>query len=93
MGMRHAKKLTRCAGNSNLKKAYIVRKFVQEQLAQRTHGQSTRRQLIGLEQVRAHRHLIQMRLSAAPNLPDLVEVIDQLREERNAELSSLPDRD
>lgn len=73
----------------------IVREFVQAQLAQRAQEQRTRcaRQLASLEQIRAHRQAILERRREMPNLPEPADVIAQMREERDAELTDIADRD
>ena len=72
----------------------LVREFVQVQLAQRAQEQSARRQrqLTGLEQIRAHHQAILARRGEMPNLPEPADVIDQMREERDAELTDLANR-
>ena len=72
----------------------LVREFVQAQLALREREQSARRQrqLAGLDQIRAHRQAILARRGDMPNLPDPADVIEQLRDERDAELTARPDR-
>jgi hypothetical protein len=70
----------------------IVREIVRAQLAQRTHEQSARRQrqLASLEQIRAHRQTI---LARRKELPNPAELIEQMRDERDAELTDVPNRD
>ena len=73
----------------------IVREFIQAQLALREHERKIRRQrqLAGLEQIRAHRQALLARRAELPNFPDPVDVIEQLREERDADLAATPNRD
>ena len=72
----------------------LVRELLAEQLAQRAQDRVAlrRRHLAGLEEIRGHREAIRQRRSAAESLPDPVSLIDQLREERDAELTAASDR-
>jgi hypothetical protein len=71
----------------------IVREFVQVQLEQRQQDDAARqqRQLTALEQIRAQRREIAARLGAT-ELPAPEELIHQLREERDADLTPDSDR-
>jgi hypothetical protein len=73
----------------------IVREFIQAQLALRQHEHELRRQrqLAGLEQIRIHRQTILARRVEQPRLPDPADVINQLREARDADLIIPPSRD
>ena len=73
----------------------IVREFVQAQLAlrQRERDLHRQRQLAGLEQIRVHRQAILTRRAEQVQLPDPVVVIEQLREERDADLTIASSRD
>ena len=70
----------------------IVREFITAQLAHRArdHSAQRQRQLASLEQIRTHRQAIQARHGEKVNLPDPVELLDQLRDERDAELTNIP---
>ena len=68
----------------------IVREFVQAQLALRQCDLHRQRQLAGLEQIRVHRQAILARRAEQVQLPDPVVVIEQLREERDADLTISP---
>lgn len=72
----------------------LVRELLTEQLAQRAQDRAAlrRRHLAGLEVIRGHREAFHQRRGAADSLPDPVSLIDQLREERDAELTAGPDR-
>ena len=71
----------------------IIREFVQVQLEQREqdHVLGRERQLAALDRIRAHRQAVAARLGAE-GLPDPAEILDQLREERDAELTSAQHR-
>lgn len=73
----------------------IVREFIQAQLALREHEHKIRRQrqLAGLEQIHVHRQAILTRRAEMPNLPDPADLIEQLRDERDADLAATPSRD
>lgn len=72
----------------------LVRELIAEQLAQRAQDRAAqrRRQLAGLEAIRGHREAIRQRRGAETGLPDPSSLIDQLREERDAELTAAADR-
>ncbi len=72
----------------------LVRELIAEQLAQRAQDRAAqrRRQLAGLEAIRGHREAIRQRRGAEAGLPDPSSLIDQLREERDAELTAAADR-
>jgi hypothetical protein len=73
----------------------IVREFIQAQLTlrQRERELHRQRQLAGLEQIRAHRQAILTRRDKQAQLPDPVTVIEQLRDERDADLTIASSRD
>ncbi len=73
----------------------LIRDLLKAQLAQRDHGQHAQRQrqLAKLEQIRLHRQEVLERRGAAANLPDPANLLEQLRDERDAELSTLPGGD
>lgn len=73
----------------------IVREYVQAQLTlrQREHDLRRQRQLDGLDQIRIHRQAILTRRAEQGLLPDPVLVIEQVREERDADLTVASSRD
>ena len=50
-------------------------------------------ELAGLEQIQVHRQAILARRAEMPNLPDPADLIEQLRDERDADLAATPSRD
>lgn len=72
----------------------LARELIAAQLAQRAQDRTAqrRRHLAGLEAIRGHREAIRQRRSSEAGLPDPSSLIDQLREERDAELSAAADR-
>ena len=72
----------------------LVRELIAAQLGQRAQDRAAQRQrrLAGLEEIRGHREAIRQRRGTAAGLPDPAGLIDQLREERDAELTAAPDR-
>lgn len=71
----------------------LVREFVQVQLDQRDRASAMQqtRQLAALDRMDTHRQAIAKRIGAE-RLPDPAELIDQLRDERDAELAVDPHR-
>jgi len=66
----------------------VVREMLQAQLLLRQHNalEQQRRHLEALERIRAHRQAIFEERGGRPLAPDTVDLINQMREERDAEI-------
>jgi hypothetical protein len=86
--------LTELASAEGRSLSDVVRELIAEQLARRAQDCTAqrRRHLAGLETIRGHREAIRQRRGTEAVLPDPSSLIDQLREERDAELTAAADR-
>ncbi len=86
--------LTELASAEGRSLSDVVRELIAEQLAQRAQDRAAqrRRHLAGLETIRGHHEAVRQRRGTEADLPDPSSLIDQLREERDAELTAAADR-